>query len=232
MTVSIMTDAPDILPCTVREKENCGRCELDRDLNCRWRKDTLYAFVAVASPTFIATLALLVIIGLQTGSWWGLIGYFILIVLYFLIAEIRFLCSHCPYYSRPGMTLHCIGNNGAIRIWKYNPAPMKPYEKAAMILLVLTFYVFIPVIGGIYAVWMVWTAGSGLIAAVAVGAVLLLALASSIAFYLVMQAYGCRRCVNFSCPLNRVEKEVVDAYLAKNDVMRAAWEKAGYKPGS
>ncbi len=39
-------------------------------------------------------------------------------------------------------------------------------------------------------------------------------------------------CVNFSCLLNRVPKEVVDEYLMKNEVMRKAWEKAGYKIGN
>ena len=229
-----MTEAPvsNDLSCTVRDNSNCGRCELNHDLNCRWQKETLYAFISVATPTFAATLILLIIIGLHTGLWWGLIGYLLLIVLYFLIAEIRFLCSHCPYYSRPGATLKCIGNNGALRIWKYNPGPLKPYEKAAMILLVLTFYLFIPVIAGIYTIWMVRAAEMGLVATVAVGAVTLLALLSSVAFYLVMQAYGCRRCVNFSCPLNRVEKPVRDAYLKKNDVMRAAWEESGYEQES
>jgi hypothetical protein len=37
--------------------------------------------------------------------------------------------------------------------------------------------------------------------------------------------------VNFSCPLNHVSKEVVDAYLERNPVMRRAWEESGYQVG-
>jgi hypothetical protein len=37
--------------------------------------------------------------------------------------------------------------------------------------------------------------------------------------------------VNFSCPLNDVPKEVVDAYLERNPVMQRAWEESGYRLG-
>jgi len=41
--------------------------------------------------------------------------------------------------------------------------------------------------------------------------------------------YICPRCVNFSCPFNRIKKDKVDAYLRRNPVMRDAWENKGYK---
>ena len=44
-----------------------------------------------------------------------------------------------------------------------------------------------------------------------------------------LNVYVCRKCVNFSCPWNRVEKTIVDEYLRQNPVMREAWEKTGYK---
>ncbi|EHQ35617.1 hypothetical protein [Methanoplanus limicola] len=46
-----------------------------------------------------------------------------------------------------------------------------------------------------------------------------------------MKVYYCSRCVNFSCPLNTVEKRIFDEYLLKNDVMMDAWKKYGYKTG-
>ena len=39
------------------------------------------------------------------------------------------------------------------------------------------------------------------------------------------------RSINFSCPMNVVPKEDVDAYLERNPVMQAAWEASGYKLG-
>ena len=35
----------------------------------------------------------------------------------------------------------------------------------------------------------------------------------------------CTKCVNFSCPFNKVPKELIDAYLDKSPVMKNAWEK-------
>lgn len=34
--------------------------------------------------------------------------------------------------------------------------------------------------------------------------------------------------INFSCPLNTVEKRIVDEYLRRNPATREAWEKSGY----
>ena len=48
-------------------------------------------------------------------------------------------------------------------------------------------------------------------------------------FIWTLSKYTCTACVNFSCPLNRVPKAVVDAYLLKNPVMKEAWEAAGYQ---
>ena len=43
-------------------------------------------------------------------------------------------------------------------------------------------------------------------------------------FFWTLRKYTCPRCVNFSCPLNTVPKDIVDAYLERNPVMRQAWE--------
>jgi hypothetical protein len=40
----------------------------------------------------------------------------------------------------------------------------------------------------------------------------------------------CTKCVNFSCPFNRVPKELVDSYLDKNTDMKKAWIDSGYEP--
>ena len=48
-------------------------------------------------------------------------------------------------------------------------------------------------------------------------------------FFGYLQITTCNHCVNFSCPLNRVPKQVVDAYLEKNPGMKEAWLNSGYK---
>jgi hypothetical protein len=51
-------------------------------------------------------------------------------------------------------------------------------------------------------------------------------------FFVILGKNTCSKCVNFSCFFSRVPKEVVDEYLKKNEVMRKAWEEAGYKIGN
>ena len=41
----------------------------------------------------------------------------------------------------------------------------------------------------------------------------------------------CIRCVNFSCPFNRVPKKEVDAFLKEHPEMRKAWKEKGYELG-
>jgi hypothetical protein len=48
-------------------------------------------------------------------------------------------------------------------------------------------------------------------------------------FYYEIHHNYCTRCANFSCPLNRVPKDIVDAYLTQSPVMRQAWEQSGYR---
>jgi hypothetical protein len=47
-------------------------------------------------------------------------------------------------------------------------------------------------------------------------------------FFWTLRKETCSRCVNFSCPLNAVPRELVDAYLERNPVMRQAWEESGW----
>jgi hypothetical protein len=50
-------------------------------------------------------------------------------------------------------------------------------------------------------------------------------------FFWTLREYTCSRCVNFSCPLNSVPREIVDAYLERNPVMRQAWQDSGWPMG-
>jgi len=54
-------------------------------------------------------------------------------------------------------------------------------------------------------------------------------LAGFVSFAFSLKKNICRRCVNFSCPLNSVPKPIVDECLRRNPVMRKAWEEQGYQ---
>ncbi len=216
-------------PCTVKQDSPCPACPLPDKIHCRWNRQVLNGFFAIAFPAFIGTLVLLVMFFFITGHWWPIVFYFILIIVIFT-CEIKFLCSHCPYYAADEKILKCLGNNGALKIWKCNPAPMTGGEKTLMKLLVAIFYLLIPVITTVVVLGILLTGPYDMIVRAGAAGVAILTLWSCWSFITIMKAFYCSKCVNFSCPLNTVKKQVVDDYLRKNDVMREAWEKSGYKP--
>jgi hypothetical protein len=54
-------------------------------------------------------------------------------------------------------------------------------------------------------------------------------MASATTFTLTLKTFYCTNCVNFSCPLNSVSKQVIDEYLKINPIMRETWEKSGWQ---
>jgi hypothetical protein len=133
-------------------------------------------------------------------------------LIFFEVWEIRILCRHCPYYAERGRTLHCIANYGSLKAWPYRPAPMNRSEKAQL-------WVGFAILGG-YPFPFLVLGGQVLWAIVALWGLVM--------FFWALREYTCSQCVNFSCPLNSVPREIVDAYLARNPVMRAAWEESGW----
>ena len=136
-------------------------------------------------------------------------------MIFFELWETRILCSHCPYYAERGTTLHCIANYGSLKLWKYRPEPMSSSEKVQLWLgfAILGGYPFPFMILGRQVLWAI------------------AALWGLVMFFWTLREYTCSRCVNFSCPLNTVPKETVDAYLERNPVMRQAWQESGWSIG-
>lgn len=216
--------------CTVRDDSDCMSCNLGNSLHCKWDREVLGGFIAIASVPFIGTFILLVLIWVLTGQWWPIALYIVLIFIIFGY-EISFLCSHCPYYAGEGKTLKCLGNNGMRKIFRYNPAPMNRWEKFMMKFLVDFFYVAVPVAASAAVILLAYYGNYGTVALAAVTGLSILLICTCGELFRILKTFYCSMCVNFSCPLNTVEKEVVDGYLSKNDVMREAWERAGYRHG-
>jgi hypothetical protein len=149
----------------------------------------------------------------------------------FNVFEIRFLCSHCPYYPDNNKTLKCPGNYGSPKLWKYHPEPMNRFEKFMMrfSIIGMTFFI-LPLSGLAYGILYLGMNYSefGLIPLGGMIALEVGSLVTSLSFVSVLNTYYCSKCVNFSCPYNTVPKIVVDDYLRKNKVMKEAWEKSGY----
>ena len=106
-------------------------------------------------------------------------------------------------------------NYGVIKIWKYRPGPMGKWEQAQFaigtILMIGFPFVFL-VLGREYLL-------------------ILIALTMVVTGFFSLRRTACNRCINFSCPMNAVDKQTVDAYLERNPDIRGAWERSGYRLG-
>lgn len=196
-------------PCSARDAAECADCCLDDRLMCRFDRRDLLAFLFIFLPFGAAAVAGLI----EAGFWWAIVAWLACWVFFFFVLEGRVLCSHCPCWAEDGRVLRCHANYGVVKLWRYRPGPMRRWEQVAF-LCGSTVFVVLPlafmVAGRQYGMAIV-----ALVAAISAGYGLLRS--------------GCGRCVNFSCPANRVDRPLVDAYLWRNSAMRAAWEAEGYE---
>ena len=214
------------LTCTWDDEARCYECEIKDKLDCRWEKSLLMRFYKGGSIAMISGGVGLIIVGLFV-SWLPLIVYAGFWVFFFGFFEIRVLCSHCPYYTEDGKILHCLANHGTIKLWKYHPEPMNTWEKLGFLGGAI-FFVAFPVLGEILGLFAIQnsTVPGGI--SLLLIAFIILSTFGGFYFFIVLTSKICPYCVNFSCPLNKVPKEVVDSYLERNPVMKDAWVSSGY----
>ncbi len=217
--------------CTWDDDATCSGCGIQSKLACKWDSKILNGFHGIAWPPLLMIVFGIVLVGLLTGVWWPLYTYVVYFFLMFGVFEIRFLCSHCPYYSEEGNTLHCLANHGSHKFWSYNPGPLNKFEKFMMYFLVATIFFIFPLSIHGYGIWYLSSNYDeySLIALLGMIGITVASLISSISFVITLKTFFCPSCVNFSCPLNTVPKPVIDEYLKKNDVMRKAWEDSGWQ---
>ncbi len=197
--------------CIWKPKEECGDCTLKYEVNCEIRRKDTLMFGVSAFMFFIPAIA-----GMWFGGmgWW-ILAYFAYWLVFFELWENRILCSHCPFYAEDGgqgHILHCYANYGLYKTWPYNPSPMTRSHKIQFII-ALGIFVGFPMPFLVISQQFIF---------------LVFAIIGAMTWLAVLRLKICPRCLNFSCPMNRVPKRTVDAFLKRNPVMREAWEETGY----
>ncbi|MCD4751675.1 MAG: hypothetical protein K8R40_01255 [Anaerolineaceae bacterium] len=195
--------------CTVQDGKICKSCQLQNQLKCRFNQRWLINFM-IRAILFIIPAGIGLVLA---DSLWALLAWIAFMLIFFTLWEIRILCNHCPFYAEDAPILHCIANYGSPKVWKYHPEPMTLIEKVQLL---IGFVIF----GAWPIPWLILGGRYFFTAAAAITLVIFF-------HYLIYRV--CTTCVNFSCPLNRVPKAIVDRYLRKNEVMRTAWEDSGYE---
>ena len=199
--------------CIWEDEESCVDCKLKGRLHCHLDKRYFVIFGIPFFIGFIPACVGLILLEfplnlISTLTW---IGY---IIFFFLIWEPFILCAHCPFYAE-GETkiLHCSINYGFIKVAKFKLGPASLWKKIQFLIGANMMFI-IPVI--FLALGRKWI-------------FLGLCVFGVILWYIVIQLKVCTDCINFSCILNRVPKEIRDEFLKKNPEMYKAWKKSGYE---
>ena len=198
------------LPCTWQNPSICQGCQASGKLMCRLDKKDMVSFLMIILPFGVTSISGMI----RAGYGWFLFLWLAYSLFFFFVWEARVLCRHCPYWAEAGSVLHCHANYGVIKIWKYQPGPMSKAERFQFALGAMLWVAFpfpFLLLGQEYLLALI-----GMSAAMS-GAFLL-------------RRFVCSRCINFSCPMNTVPKQLVDAYLGRNPQIRAAWEAGAYRP--
>ena len=228
------TDNRQNTACTWLQESNCKEkgCKLHRHIECRWDPSNyIFAMGIVQTvPALILTFTL-VLVGIATGNWWSFLIFAWLFIIWPLGLETLVLCRHCPYFTDSKKTLTCWALRFFPKWWKYSPRPLNKLEKLVVKHLLFGFTTYWPVgwcFNGIYYMSVNYQS-FGLIALLGMIGLTFAVILTHIQFFLILWDKLCTKCVNFSCPFNKVPKEIVDSYLELNPVMKDAWIKSGYK---
>lgn len=175
--------------------ESCEVCNVASKLVCHFSITQLLFFIALALPLFIIGGVVIVL----TSPLW-MVGFLVLFVVFFTVVEIRVVCCHCPHYAEDGKTLKCWANHGSPKLWKYRPGPMYLWEKIVFLggFFVLVLYpVPFFVLSSLYWLLAIYAFLLGV-------------------FAVVLRSKFCTRCINFACPLNRVDEKTRHTFREKN----------------
>lgn len=213
--------------CIADENAKCDECELNGQVLCHFSKEFANKFLwgnilYRTLGTFITILA-----GYLTGQWWMLPTYIIAVLVTFSVIEPRLLCCHCPHYAKEGKVLKCWALRGMSKLWKYRPEPINETEKNIMLL-----------VGGFIDLFPFITAGVGIFGAFIVGiedvlsfGMLGLLIVLTVAFTVLVWYFDkflrggtCKKCLNFSCAMNKTSEEIREKFFQKSPTMANAWK--------
>ncbi len=192
------------LPCTWQPLSVCRDCQAEGKLMCHFDKKDMLNFFMIIFPFGVTAIAGTIRAGYGLYLWFWL-AY---AIFFFFVWEARVLCRHCPYWAEESKVLHCHANYGVVKIWKYQPGPMSKSEKTQFVigaLLLIGFPFPFLMLGQEYLL-------------------VLIGLSAVMGGVFILKGNVCTRCINFSCPMNAVPKQIVQVYLKRNPAIQRAWK--------
>lgn len=193
-------------PLATCQSDSCDDCAVSGHLHCHFSLKDWIHFLLIAFPPFFLGGA-----GINQVNGWFLFPWIIFIIAFFGFIEIRVMCSHCPHYAEDVTSLKCWANYGSPKWWKYRPGPMTFLEKTIFFggfIIVWGYPLPYLIIGNYFFLLIVYTMTTG-------------------GFFMTLSHFLCTQCINFACPLNRVDEKMRNQFLAKNPSVAKAWGKDG-----
>jgi hypothetical protein len=147
--------------------------------------------------------------------------YLLFLILFFLVIEPRFTCSHCPYYAEKRKIQNCTSNIITPKLWKYHPEPMNTYEKIGSTIGFIFLAVF-PLATELYGILFLIkdSTNTTFLPLLGLSVITLASFGSIILFFIAFLVFYCPYCLNFSCQFNKAPKNLVKIYLEKNLVIK------------
>ena len=213
--------------CLADENANCEECELNGLVLCHFPKEFANKFLWGNILYRVLATLIAILAGFLTGQWWMTPTYIIAVLVTFLVIEPRLLCCHCPHYAKEGKVLKCWALRGMPKLWKYRPEPISPAEKKLMLL-----------IGGFIDLFPFIAAGVGIIGTFIVGvegtlsiSMLVLLIVLTLAFTVLVWYFDkffrggtCKKCLNFSCAMNKTPVGIREKFFQQSPTMGNAWK--------
>jgi hypothetical protein len=216
------------LTCVTTGGMDCEKCNLNDVLQCKFTKRETIGFIIVNTCYRLSILAIFYIIGVMLNTWWMMWAYGLFVALTFFVIEPLLICSHCPFYAQEGKFLTCGGLWGIPKFWKYQLEPITKWNKTVMLVVGGFFEVipFLGIVGGI----ILFLNDPHPHLFYGIGLIITSFIVIGLGYYTLKVLLGdrCKRCPNFSCPLNKVPADYVHLFLMKNIPMREAWKEAGW----
>ena len=200
-----MDQDPDKITAAGCCRQDCAGCEIQGKLLCVHTSKDLIDFYVLFIGWVIPFIA-----GMIIGRFWmGLIIWTGLAALFFGYVEALVLCRHCPHYAEKGFWLRCHANWGLPKIPRFNPGPLKFWEKAIWLGCVAVLFLYYVPFFIFSRQWLL----------------LLLTTTALITAIWTLQRTQCNRCYNLSCPVNRVPEDVKKAFFENYPIFCDAWGK-------
>jgi uncharacterized membrane protein len=182
-------------PINTCSKETCINCDIHSKITCHFNPGQLLRFYLIVLPSLITGA-----IGVHNYSTNSFISWVMIIGLFFLLIGIRVLCTHCPHYDEPSAILRCWVNYGVPKLWRYRPLPMNIFEKAILISGFIIIWGYPIIFISLTRKWIL----------------LSVYIFSVVLFFILLNLFQCRKCINLSCPLNSVSIKVKEEFLRNN----------------